>query len=124
MSTILLVIHVLVAITLIGIVLIQHGKGADAGAALGSGASATVFGSQGSGSFMTRLTAGLAITFFATSLILAYMSGIKTEATSVVDIMEKPAIELMEETVRVEAETQPDVPVMVDPKEGAEGTAQ
>lgn len=72
MQTILLLIHVLIAIAVVGLVLLQHGKGADAGAAFGSGASQTVFGSQGSGSFLTRVTAILATVFFVTSLMLAY----------------------------------------------------
>ena len=70
--TILFVIQVIVAIALIGFVLIQHGKGADAGAAFGSGSSSTVFGSQGSGSFLTKVTTVLAILFLANSLLLAY----------------------------------------------------
>jgi preprotein translocase subunit SecG len=74
MFTVLLVIHVFIAIGLIVLVLIQHGKGADAGAAFGSGSSATVFGSQGSASFLTRLTAVLATGFFITSLSLAYFT--------------------------------------------------
>ena len=74
MQTILLLIHVLIAIAVVGLVLLQHGKGADAGAAFGSGASQTVFGSQGSGSFLTRVTAILATVFFVTSLMLAYLS--------------------------------------------------
>ena len=61
---IVLIFHVVVALSLIGLVLVQHGKGADAGAAFGSGASSTVFGAQGSASFLTRLTAGLATAFF------------------------------------------------------------
>lgn len=68
-----LILHVLVALALIGLVLIQHGKGADVGAAFGSGASGTVFGSQGTGSFLFKLTGGLALTFFATSLTLSYL---------------------------------------------------
>ena len=68
-----LVIHVVIAISLVALILIQHGKGADAGAAFGSGASATVFGSQGSASFLTRTTAVLATGFFITSLSLAYV---------------------------------------------------
>ncbi len=68
-----LIIHVLIAITVIGLVLIQHGKGADIGASFGSGASTTVFGSQGTGSFLFKLTGGLALTFFATSLLLSSM---------------------------------------------------
>ena len=71
MYQLLLVVHVLVAVTLIGLVLIQHGKGADIGAGFGSGASNTVFGSQGTGRFLFKLTGGLAVTFFATSLLLS-----------------------------------------------------
>ncbi len=74
MQTILVAVHLILAIGLIGLVLIQHGKGADAGAAFGSGASSTVFGSQGSGSFLTRATAVLATLFFVTSLALAYFA--------------------------------------------------
>jgi preprotein translocase subunit SecG len=74
METAFIVIHLLLSLGLIGLVLIQHGKGADAGAAFGSGASATVFGSRGSGSFLSRTTAVLATLFFATSLTLAYFA--------------------------------------------------
>jgi len=74
MFTVLLVIHVILAASLIVLILIQHGKGADAGAAFGSGSSATVFGSQGSASFLTRLTAILATAFFITSMTLAYFT--------------------------------------------------
>lgn len=73
MYQLLLVVHVLVAIAVIGLVLIQHGKGADIGAAFGSGASNTVFGSQGTGGFLFKLTGGLALTFFITSLSLSSM---------------------------------------------------
>ncbi len=75
MQSIFMVVHVLLAIGIIALVLLQHGKGADAGAAFGSGASSTVFGARGSGSFLTRTTAILAALFFATSLSLAYMAG-------------------------------------------------
>lgn len=94
MNTIILVVHVIVAFVVIGLVLIQHGKGADAGAAFGSGASATVFGSQGSASFLSRSTAVLATLFFITSLSLAYFSGQVTRPGSVVDIVEdQPAVQ-------------------------------
>ena len=73
MYTVLVVIQVLVAIALIGLVLIQHGKGADAGAAFGSGASGTVFGARGSANFLSRSTAVLALVFFVSSLGLAWM---------------------------------------------------
>ena len=62
---------------LIGLVLIQHGKGADIGAAFGSGASSTLFGSQGTGSFLFKLTGGLALTFFVTSLLLSYLVAVQ-----------------------------------------------
>lgn len=75
METFLLAMDVLVAIGLITLILLQHGRGADAGAAFGSGASQTVFGSQGSASFLTRATGVLAMLFFAISLLLASISG-------------------------------------------------
>ena len=74
LQTILLVAQVLIAISLIGMILIQHGKGADAGAAFGSGASSTVFGSQGSSNFLTKATAVLVFLFLANSLTLAYLA--------------------------------------------------
>jgi preprotein translocase subunit SecG len=86
MYTFLIVVYVLVAAALIGLVLIQHGKGADAGAAFGSGASGTVFGARGSANFLSRTTAWLAAVFFALSLTLAYfMHGRVAPSKSVVD---------------------------------------
>lgn len=73
MYQLILVLHVIIAIVLIGLVLIQHGKGADIGASFGSGASNTVFGSQGTGGFLFKLTGGLALAFFVTSLSLSYI---------------------------------------------------
>ncbi len=73
MYQIILCVHVLIAIAIIGLVLIQQGKGAEIGASFGSGASNTVFGSQGSGGFLFKLTGGLAVAFFATSLTLGYI---------------------------------------------------
>ena len=74
METILIVIHLLLALGLVGLVLLQHGKGADAGAAFGSGASATVFGARGSANFLSRMTGVLAALFFATSMALAWFA--------------------------------------------------
>ncbi len=86
MHTILVVVQVLVAVSLIGLILIQHGKGADAGAAFGSGASGTVFGARGAANFLTRLTAILATGFFVASLSLAYLvSDRSPKTTSVLD---------------------------------------
>jgi len=85
-QTLLFVLQIIVAITLIGFILIQHGKGADAGAAFGSGASATVFGSRGSGNFMTKVTTVLAVVFLANSLLLGYLSTQRVKApTSLLD---------------------------------------
>jgi len=74
MQTTILVIHTLIALAIIALVLLQRGKGAEAGAAFGAGASGTVFGARGSSSFFSRTTAILATAFFATSLTLAYLS--------------------------------------------------
>jgi len=64
-------LHVLVSICIIGLVLVQHGKGSDIGASFGSGSSQTMFGSQGATPFLVKLTGGLAITFFITSALLS-----------------------------------------------------
>ncbi len=74
MHTILVMVHLFLSIGLIGLILIQHGKGADAGAAFGSGASSTVFGARGSANFLSRATGILALAFFITSLVLAWMA--------------------------------------------------
>jgi preprotein translocase subunit SecG len=84
-------IDVLLAVALIGLVLLQHGKGADAGAAFGSGASATVFGAQGSASFLTKMTAWLAAAFFVNSLALAYMAAHRPKTESVIDKLQVEA---------------------------------
>jgi preprotein translocase subunit SecG len=85
MHTILVVVQVLAAIGLIGLVLLQHGKGADAGAAFGSGASGTVFGSRGSANFLSRATAVCAAVFFLASLSLAYVVQVRKAPDSVTD---------------------------------------
>ncbi|AXS83227.1 MULTISPECIES: preprotein translocase subunit SecG [Marinobacter] len=79
LETLVVVVHVVIAVALVGLVLIQQGKGADAGAAFGGGASQTVFGSQGSGSFLTRFTTLLAIVFFVTSFSLAVFAKQRAE---------------------------------------------
>ena len=77
MFSLVLTIHILVALAIIGLVLVQHGKGADMGAAFGSGASGSLFGASGSANFLSRTTAILAAVFFATSLALAYVGSVK-----------------------------------------------
>lgn len=82
----LLSVHVLVGLSVIGLVLIQHGKGADMGAAFGGGASGSLFGASGSANFMSRTTGVLAAIFFLTSLTLSYMATNRTKApVSVMD---------------------------------------
>ncbi len=85
LTTIITIFHVLLASSLIAIVLLQRGKGAEAGAAFGAGASGTVFGSRGSSSFLSRTTAVLATLFFVTSLTLAYLAGQREGPVSVLE---------------------------------------
>jgi preprotein translocase subunit SecG len=85
LQTIATVSHVFLAVAIIALVLLQRGKGADAGAAFGAGASGTVFGSRGTTSFLSRATAILATMFFLTSLGLAYLAGQRTEPGSLLE---------------------------------------
>jgi len=100
--TLLFVLQVIVAVALIGFVLIQHGKGADAGAAFGSGSSSTVFGSQGSGSFLTKVTTFLAILFLANSLLLAYLSS-QSIREAPMSLLDTPATVVEQEEATTEA---------------------
>jgi preprotein translocase subunit SecG len=74
MEILILILHVVAALGIIGLVLLQHGKGADVGAAFGSGSAGSVFGSAGSANFLSRATAILAVFFFLTSMALTYFS--------------------------------------------------
>ena len=92
-----IIFHVAVTAAIVGLVLLQRGKGADAGAGFGAGASGTVFGARGSASFLSRMTATLAALFFASSLTLAYLGGKKPEAPkSVIDRVGVPAAPLQD----------------------------
>ncbi len=112
MLTVLTVVHVLLTISLIGLVLIQRGKGADMGAAFGSGASSTMFGSQGAASFLTRTTGVVATLFFVTSLSLAYMGGQRTERQSVTELGQTTEAVSVESEVSTGAADKPDLPVL------------
>jgi preprotein translocase subunit SecG len=115
METLVLVVHVLSALALIGLVLLQHGKGADMGAAFGGGASGSLFGSTGSANFLSRTTSVLATIFFATSLGLTWFSSHKTEATGVMatqPVSSAPAT--------APAATQPPVPTPDKPADDAD----
>lgn len=89
--TLILIAHVLVSAMIIALVLLQRGKGAEAGAAFGAGASGTVFGAKGSANFLSRSTAALATLFFASSLGLAYLGAQRPVATSIVEETEVEA---------------------------------
>jgi preprotein translocase subunit SecG len=90
--SVVLTVHILVALAIIALVLMQHGKGADMGAAFGSGASGSLFGASGSANFLSRTTGVLATVFFLTSLSLAYIASDKPKTTG----------SLMQETVQSE----------------------
>jgi preprotein translocase subunit SecG len=75
LTTVLFAVQILTALAMIGLILVQHGKGADMGAAFGSGSSGSLFGASGSANFLSRLTAVLASVFFVSTLGLAYVSG-------------------------------------------------
>ena len=85
METLVWVVHVITAIVLIGLVLIQHGKGADMGAAFGTGSAGSLFGSSGSANFLSRSTAVAATIFFVTSLSLTYLYAHPTQVQGVMD---------------------------------------
>ena len=106
---VLIVVYLIVAIMLIGFVLIQQGKGADMGASFGSGGSNTVFGSTGSGNFLTRTTAILATFFFVISLILGNQTADKEKAVDDWQNIEVPVLD--EPAQSTPAPVESDVPV-------------
>jgi preprotein translocase subunit SecG len=109
------IFHLLGAIGVVALVLLQQGKGADAGASFGSGASATVFGSQGSSTFLSRVTAILATAFFLTSLGLAFFAKEKADALSQVGLPDPAVLEVQQVKPAVE-----DVPVLEEQAPAAE----
>lgn len=107
LQTVVIVVHLLVAIGVVALVLLQQGKGADAGASFGSGASATVFGSQGSATFLSRFTGILAGVFFVTSLGLAFFATQQAGQMSQVGLPDPAVLEVPASKPAVE-----DVPVL------------
>ncbi len=107
LETVIVVLHLLGAIGVVALVLLQQGKGADAGASFGSGASATVFGSQGSSTFLSRVTAILATAFFMTSLGLAFFAKDKADGMAQVGLPDPTVLEVQQAKPAVE-----DVPVL------------
>ncbi|MDH5216260.1 MAG: preprotein translocase subunit SecG [Gammaproteobacteria bacterium] len=114
MDSILIIVHLFVAAALVSLVLLQQGKGADMGAAFGSGSSQTVFGARGSANFLSRTTSVLATVFFLTSLSLAYFAGQGRQVESVVDRLDGVApIEAAQDAMQ-QAPAMEDVPVVPD----------
>lgn len=103
MFQIVLAIHLVIAFILIVLVLLQHGKGADAGANFGGGSSQSVFGSSGSSGFLLKVTSVVAVIFFVTSLTLAYLGA--QQAKGYESVVTKPVTQKLEETA-------PDTPVV------------
>ena len=92
LETVVVVFHLLAALGVVALVLLQQGKGADAGASFGAGASNTVFGSQGSSTFLSKFTAILAACFFITSLGLGYFAKEKAHQLTQVGLPQQPAV--------------------------------
>lgn len=92
MQQILLIVQILICVGLVALVLLQQGRGADAGASFGGGSSGSLFGSRGPASFLSKVTAGLAALFFANSLALAYISSQSVERRSVVERVQSESL--------------------------------
>lgn len=112
---ILIVVYLIVAICLIGLVLLQQGKGADMGASFGAGSSATIFGSSGSGNFLTKATTWLAIAFFAISLVLGNLTANRVKSTDEWNDLAAPAEQSA--PASVEAASNDEVPAADTKKE-------
>ncbi len=113
-NSLLLIAQVILSICLIVLILMQHGKGADAGAAFGSGASSTVFGARGSGNFLSKATGILAALFFLVCMALAYMASHRDAAGSVVESVTG----IQTETTQSISSEEADLP----PSDDAQGT--
>ncbi|HAN68454.1 MAG TPA: preprotein translocase subunit SecG [Halieaceae bacterium] len=95
MEQIILIVHLLIALAIIGLIMLQQGKGADVGASFGAGASQTLFGSAGSSNVLTKSTAWLVVLFFATSFGLAMLASQKTQVVDDLDLVIPAAEERM-----------------------------
>ncbi|MFT6371932.1 MAG: preprotein translocase subunit SecG [Gammaproteobacteria bacterium] len=107
LNSALLIVQVILSVSLIVLVLMQHGKGADAGAAFGSGSSSTVFGSKGSGNFLTKTTAILATLFFVVCMSLAYLGSHRNDSGSLMQSVTSMGAEEAQETTLVETDLPP-----------------
>ncbi|GAB2458894.1 hypothetical protein GCM10027082_06960 [Comamonas humi] len=105
MVTIILAVQMLAALGMIGLILVQHGKGADAGAAFGSGSSGSLFGASGSANFLSRTTAVLASVFFVATLALAYFGNARP--TTAGSVLESPAAAIPQSSAPVDSTIPP-----------------
>lgn len=122
MENLITVIHVLAAAGVIGLVLLQHGKGADMGAAFGSGASGSLFGVSGSSNILSKLTAACVVVFFCTSLTLAYMASHRAGNGSVIK-MPSSASQINPDSAPSDATKSPKLtPSAIDVDTGNSGT--
>lgn len=113
MESIIIAVHIVIALAIIGLILLQQGKGAEAGASFGGGASQTVFGSQGGGSFFAKITAILAFLFFVTSFSLTIVA--KNQSVSSLVEPGVPVVETLESdvpTLEDELPTESDIPTL------------
>ena len=110
MQTILVVAFLFVSIAVIALILLQHGKGADAGAAFGSGASATVFGASGSANFLSRTTAILAVIWFVLAMALGWFAMRTVEVPGLMDQDSAPGEEVVVPTTETPSSAAPDLP--------------
>lgn len=124
--TVVLVVQIVSALVMVGLILVQHGKGADMGAAFGGGSSGSLFGASGSANFLSRMTAVLAFLFFASTLMLAYFGNPRPQTGS--SVLENavtlpdtsPAGQIPRTTVPASGSAASDVPVPVAPAAPAE----
>ena len=114
METIVWSIHLIAALVVVVLVLLQHGKGADMGAAFGSGSAGSLFGASGSANFLSRTTALAATVFFVTSLTLAYFSGGETESASVMKRFEVESPDVQDAKISSEEIPSTELPAVDD----------
>ena len=137
MQSVLVVLFLLVSIAMVALILLQHGKGADAGAAFGSGASATVFGAQGSANFLSRTTAILAATWFAIAMALGWYAlqgpsdrpGLMDDVPAQIEVPQESAAptdlpDVPEAQVREAVSDLPDIPPVETPAADPPGTVE
>ena len=121
MEQIILIVHLIVALAIIGLIMLQQGKGADMGASFGAGGSQTLFGSDGSGNVLTRATSWLVVLFFASSFGLALLASQKSVTVDELDLAIPAAVEA---EVQAPAPADEELPMLEDDIPAATGTAE